>query len=70
MRECVVRWLTGRPRWLLAAAFVLLLVGVVLGRALSIGVLSVATVLVFLLFFATLMAFVGRIEATRPPDPH
>jgi hypothetical protein len=47
---------------------VLLLVGVVLGQVLTIWILSAAGVLVFLLFFATLMAFVGGREAPRPHD--
>jgi hypothetical protein len=70
MRESSLRWLASRPRWLLAGAFVLLLVGVVLGQVLSIWVLGgTAVVLVFLFFFATLMAFVASRETPRPPGP-
>lgn len=65
-----MRWRASRPRWLLAGAFVLLLLGVVLGWVRSIWILSgTAVVLLFLLFFATLMAFVGRPETPRPRSP-
>jgi hypothetical protein len=66
-----VRWLAGRPWWLLAGAFVLVLVGVVLGREHSIWLLSgVGVVTLFLLFFATLMAVVACRQHPRPPSPH
>ncbi len=66
-----MRWLAGRPRWLLASAFVLLLLGVVFGWVRSIPVLSgTAVVLVFLFFFALLMALIARRETPRPPSPH
>ncbi len=66
-----MRWLTGRPWWLLAGAFVLLFLGVVFGRVLSIWALSgVAVLMLFMLFFATLMALVARRESPRPPSPH
>jgi Na+-transporting methylmalonyl-CoA/oxaloacetate decarboxylase gamma subunit len=43
----------------------------VLGWGRSIWILSgTAVVMVFLLFFATLMAFVGRRESPRPPGPN
>jgi hypothetical protein len=63
-----MRWLASRPRWLLACAFVFLLLGVAFAPVLSNWILGgTAGVLVFLLFFATLMAFMGRRENPRPP---
>jgi Na+-transporting methylmalonyl-CoA/oxaloacetate decarboxylase gamma subunit len=51
--------------------FVLVLLGAVLARALSLWILGGAgVVLLFLLFFAVLMAFTGRRESPRPPSPH
>jgi Na+-transporting methylmalonyl-CoA/oxaloacetate decarboxylase gamma subunit len=48
-----------------------LLLGVVFGWVRSIPVLSgTAVVLVFLFFFALLMALVARRETPRPPSPH
>ena len=66
-----MRWLASLPRWFLVSAFVLLLLGVVLGQMLSIHVLSgVAVVALFLVFFPMLMALVARRETPRPPSPH
>jgi hypothetical protein len=61
-----VLWLVGRRSWLLAGAFVLLL----LGSVLSIAVLrSIPVELVlFLLFFSILMALIARRGAPRPPS--
>lgn len=61
-----MRWLASRPRWLLLGAFVVLIVCVVLGVVLRNVVLSSATVLVFFVYFATLMAFVRRRENLGP----
>jgi hypothetical protein len=47
---------------------VLLLVAVVLGTVLRIWVLAAAVLLVFFLYFATLMAFVRRRENPRSPS--
>ncbi|HUZ70036.1 MAG TPA: hypothetical protein VMU65_10010 [Candidatus Saccharimonadales bacterium] len=66
-----MRWLARRPWWLLAVAWVVALVGVVLGQTISFELFGVPTVvMVFLLFFATLMALVARRETPRPPSPH
>jgi hypothetical protein len=58
-------WLAGRRWWLLAVAFVLLLLGVVL----SISILYVipGVLLVFLLLFAILMVLTARRGSPRPP---
>ena len=65
-----MRWLAGRPRWLLLGVFVVLVLCVVLGYVLRNVVLSSAILLVFFFFFATLMAFVVRRESRRPRSPH
>jgi hypothetical protein len=58
-------WLASRRWWILAGAFVLLLLGLVL----SIPVLSIIpVVVVFLLFFSMLMALIARRGAPRPPS--
>ena len=61
-------WLVGRRWWLLAGAFVVLLLGVLR----SISVLSIIPVVLvlFLLFFSILMALLGRRETPRRPGPH
>jgi hypothetical protein len=63
-----VLWLASRPWWLLAGAFVLLLLGLVL----YISVLSIIPVVLvlFLLFFSGLMALKSRRGTPRPPDPN
>jgi uncharacterized membrane protein YuzA (DUF378 family) len=66
-----MRWLASRPRWLLVGTFVLLLLTVLFGWVRSIDLVSgVAIVLLFVLFFATLMALVVRRETPRPPSRH
>ena len=61
-----MRWLASRPRWLLAGVFVLLLLGVALGWTRSVPVVAgTAVVLLFLFFFALLMALVARRETPR-----
>ncbi len=64
-----MRWLASRPRWLLLGVFVVLVLCVVLGYLLRNAVLSSAMLLVFFVFFATLMAFVGRREKSSPSQP-
>lgn len=64
-----MRWLAGRPRWLLLGAFVLLLGCVALGIVLRVPYFALAGLLVFFLYFATLMAFVRRRENPRSPSP-
>ena len=61
-----MRWLAGRPRWLLLGAFVLLLGCVALGIVLRVPYFALAGLLVFFLYFATLMAFVRRRENPGP----
>ncbi len=65
-----MRWLASRPRWLLLGVLVVLILCVVLGAVLRNVVLGSAILLVFFVFFATLMAFVGRRESRRPRSPH
>ena len=65
-----MRWLASRPRWRLAGAFVLVLLGVVLSWGHPSWLTGTAVVLAFLLFFATLMALVARRETPQPPSPH
>jgi hypothetical protein len=60
-----MRWLASRPRWLLAGALVL----VILGRVLDSWVRGAAVMLAFVLLFATLMAFARR-ESPPPRSPH
>jgi regulator of protease activity HflC (stomatin/prohibitin superfamily) len=65
-----VRWLASRPRGILAGAFILMLLGVLLVRSLRVSSLGgTGVVLVFLLFFATLMAHVAPRRTPRPPSP-
>jgi hypothetical protein len=56
-------WLINRRWWILAGAFMLLLLGLVLLPA----VRSIPDVVVFLLFWAMLGAVAIRREAPRPP---
>jgi hypothetical protein len=66
-----MRWLASRPRWLLAGVFVVLLLAVVLGWVRSVPVAAgMAVVLLFLFFFALLMALVGRRETPGRQSPH
>jgi hypothetical protein len=65
-----MRWLASRPRWLLLGAFVVLVVCVVVGGVLHNEVLSLASLLVFFVGLATLMAFVRRHADPRSPSPH
>jgi hypothetical protein len=66
-----MRWLASRPPWVLAAVFVVLVVAVVFGWVGTVPVVSgAAVVLMFLFFFALLMAVVGRRETPGPHSPH
>jgi uncharacterized membrane protein YoaK (UPF0700 family) len=66
-----MRWLASRPPWRLAAAWVLLLSGVVLGSMLTIPDLTYAALFfAFFLFLATLMALVDRRGTPQPRSPH
>jgi hypothetical protein len=76
-----VRWLASRPLWVLAGTFVLVLLGVVLSLRVGPaqfdgmlgGVLSIwigtAVVVLFVLFFAMLMALFGRRVVSRSRSP-
>jgi uncharacterized membrane protein len=68
-----VRWFASRPPWVLAVAWVLVLLCVVLGSVLTEPFLTyLAVMTVFFLFFGTLMALVSRRGTTQPrsPRPH
>jgi hypothetical protein len=63
-----VPWLVNHLRWTIPGAAVLLILGILLSRA----VLSVIpfVLVLFLLFFASLMALVGPRGRQRPPRGH
>jgi hypothetical protein len=63
-----VVWLADHRWWTLGLASVLLLLRLVLSRS-FLGVIPVELVL-FLLFFASLMALAGHRGSPRPPSPH
>ncbi|HEY6468545.1 MAG TPA: hypothetical protein VI434_02135 [Candidatus Dormibacteraeota bacterium] len=61
-------WLANHRWWTLAAAFVVLLLGLLLSTA-FLSSFPVVPVL-FLLFFASLMALAGTRGSRRPPGSH
>jgi hypothetical protein len=66
-----VVWLVNHRWWTLTSAFVLLLLGLVASK-MVVGVIPAGVVVLtlFLLFFASLMALVGRHGSPRPPGPN
>ena len=66
-----MRWLASRPRWLLAGVFAVLLLAVAFGWVRSVPVVAgMGVVLLFLFFFALLMALVGRRATPGSHSPH